>query len=131
MSSQATSRTIQACRNCGGGAPMDVHFWPQCSQILTICHHGHDFAFRGVPRKITLDDSDLQRRFRTLSRQFHPDFFYNASPAERRASLERSSYLNDAYRTLKQPIARISYLLELEGFGSTGPGQASKEVPPA
>jgi len=53
--------------------------------------------------------------FRSLSRQFHPDYFYNASAAERLASLERSSYLNDAYRTLKQPIPRIAYLLELEG----------------
>ena len=55
--------------------------------------------------------ADLEQRFRSLSRQFHPDFFYNATPAERRASLERSSYLNDAYRTLRNPIARAEYLL--------------------
>ena len=53
--------------------------------------------------------------------------------AERRASLERASYLNDAYRTLKQPVARIAYLLELEGVwtpADRGPG-ASNQVPPA
>ena len=77
--------------------------------------HGDYFAFLGVPRKLNLDAADLEQRFRALSRQFHPDYFYNATPAERRASLERSSYLNDAYRTLKQPITRIEYLLELEG----------------
>jgi molecular chaperone HscB len=60
--------------------------------------------------------SDLEQRFRSLSRQFHPDYFYNAEPAERRASLERSSYLNDAYRTLRQPISRVEYLLQLEGW---------------
>src|SRR3954454_15927026 len=58
--------------------------------------------------------ADLEQRYRALSRQFHPDYFYNASAAERRASLERSSYLNDAYRVLKNPIARVEYLLKLE-----------------
>jgi molecular chaperone HscB len=120
MTSPTTTRTLQACRNCGGGAPMDVHFCPQCSQILTITRHGDYFSFLGVPRKLNLDASDLEQRFRTLSRQFHPDYFYNASPAERRASLERSSYLNDAYRTLKNPTARVEYLVGLEGFSARG-----------
>src|SRR5690242_12580397 len=73
--------------------------------------------------------TDLEQRYRALSRQFHPDYFYNAPPAERRASLERSSYLNDAYRTLKNPVARIEYLLKLEGMTPQGPQQASKQVP--
>jgi molecular chaperone HscB len=126
MTSQATTRTLQVCRNCGGGAPVDVHFCPQCSQILTIGRHGDYFAFLGVPRRLNLDASDLEQRFRTLSRQFHPDFFYNATPTERRASLERSSYLNDAYRTLKNPIARVEYLLGLEGFSARGPGDSAE-----
>ncbi|HEY3043951.1 MAG TPA: Fe-S protein assembly co-chaperone HscB [Vicinamibacterales bacterium] len=127
MSSQATTRTLQVCRNCGGGAPVDVHFCPQCSQILTIGRHGDYFAFLGVPRKLNLDAADLEQRFRTLSRQFHPDYFYNATPAERRASLERSSYLNDAYRTLKNPIARVEYLLGLEGFSARAAGDHNAE----
>src|SRR5262249_27403580 len=53
------------------------------------------------------------------------------TPAERRASLERSSYLNDAYRTLRSPIARVEYLLSLEGYAAKGPEDASKQVPPA
>jgi molecular chaperone HscB len=126
MSFQTTTRTLQVCRNCGGGAPVDVHFCPQCSQILTIGRHGDYFAFLGVPRKLNIDASDLEQRFRTLSRQFHPDYFYNATPAERRASLERSSYLNDAYRTLKNPIARVEYLLGLEGFSARGPGDVEE-----
>jgi molecular chaperone HscB len=115
MTSETTPRTIQICRECGGGAPVDVHFCPQCTKILSLGRQGDFFSFLGVPRKLNLDAADVEQRFRALSRQFHPDYFYNATPAERRASLERSSYLNDAYRTLKQPISRIAYLLELEG----------------
>jgi molecular chaperone HscB len=130
--------TIQMCRSCGGGAPLDAHFCPQCAKILTFGRRGDYFSFLGVPRQLNLDNADLEQRFRALSRQFHPDYFYNATQAERLASLERSSYLNDAYRTLRQPIARIEYLLELEGMGvgttartgiSSAP--AAKEVPPA
>ena len=93
---------------------MDVHFCPQCSKLLTLGRHGDYFAFLGLPRKLHISGEDLDERFRALSRQFHPDFFFNAGAAERRASLERSSYLNDAYRTLRDPVRRIEYLLQLE-----------------
>jgi molecular chaperone HscB len=89
------------------------------------------FSFLGLPRKLNLDMADLEQRYRALSRQFHPDYFYNAPASERRASLEKSSYLNDAYRTLKNPVSRIEYLLQLEGLGAKGPAEASKQVPPA
>jgi molecular chaperone HscB len=131
MSSQTSIPTLQACKSCGGGAPIDVHFCPQCTKILSLARHGDYFAFLGLPRKLNIDPADLERRFRALSRQFHPDFFYNATPAERLASLERSSYLNDAYRTLRQPIARVEYLLQLEGLAARGPEEASQKVPPA
>ncbi|HZP48701.1 MAG TPA: Fe-S protein assembly co-chaperone HscB [Vicinamibacterales bacterium] len=111
-----------------------MHFCPQCSKILSLGRHGDFFAFLGVPRKLNLDAADLERRFRELSRQFHPDYFYNATPAERRASLERSSYLNDAYRTLKNPVTRIEYLLKLEGLATAGAehgGSGRASVPPA
>ncbi len=117
--SSPSSPTLQVCRECGGGAPVDAHFCPQCSKILSLGRHGDYFAFFGLPRRLTLDAADLERRFRDLSRQFHPDYFYNAAPAERRASLERSSYLNDAYRTLKSPVSRVEYLLKLEGLNTT------------
>ncbi|HEV3062859.1 MAG TPA: Fe-S protein assembly co-chaperone HscB [Vicinamibacterales bacterium] len=85
------------------------------------------FSFLGLPRKLGIDMNDLEQRYRALSRQFHPDYFYNASPGERRASLERSSYLNDAYRTLKSPAARLEYLLKLEGNGGTGAGASASD----
>jgi molecular chaperone HscB len=125
-----TAPTIQVCRDCGGGAPVDAHFCPQCTKILSIGRHGDYFGFMGLPRKLNLDPAELEQRFRTLSRQFHPDYFYNATPVERRASLERSSYLNDAYRTLKQPVARVEYLLQLEGFTS-GNQQGAGKAPAA
>ena len=131
MTSQPFTPTLQVCRSCGGGSPIDVHFCPQCTKILSLGRHGDYFSFLGLPRKLNIDTADLEQRFRALSRQFHPDYFYNAPPAERRASLERSSYLNDAYRTLRQPIARVEYLLQLVGLAPTSPEEAGKQVPPA
>jgi molecular chaperone HscB len=131
MTSQAFTPTLQVCRSCGGGSPIDAHFCPQCTKILSLGRHGDYFSFLGLPRKLNIVSADLDERFRGLSRQFHPDYFYNATPGERRASLERASYLNDAYRTLRQPIARIEYLLQLEGLAPKSPEEAGKQVPPA
>jgi molecular chaperone HscB len=119
------------CRNCGAGAPVDEHFCPQCSRILGLGRHGDYFAFVGLPRKLLIDPQDLERRFRELSRKFHPDYFYNATSAERLASLERSSYLNDAYRALKNPVSRIEHLLAIEGLPSARSEEGTAKVPPA
>jgi len=126
------------CRTCGAGAPVDEHFCPNCSRILALGRHGDYFSFLGLPRALTIDAADLERRFRELSRKFHPDFYYNASTTERLASLERSSYLNDAVRTLRNPASRIEHLLAIEGLPpatsedpSTGSGQAASKVPPS
>jgi molecular chaperone HscB len=127
--SDTRTLTLQACRHCGAGAPAEVHFCPQCDRILTLTRHGDYFSFFGLPRKLALDLADLDVRFRALSRQFHPDYYYNASPAERLASLERASYLNDAYRVLKQPLDRAEYLLKLEGLPSVGQHQDAHELP--
>jgi molecular chaperone HscB len=119
------------CRNCGAGAPVDEHFCPQCSRILALGRHGDYFTYFGLPRRLNIDLQDLERRFRDLSRRFHPDFFYNASPAERLASLERSSYLNDAYRVLRSTPARVEYLLSVEGLPSPKAEHGVGHVPPA
>jgi molecular chaperone HscB len=104
---------------------VDEHFCPHCSRILSLGRHGDYFAFMGVPRRLGLDAQELERRFRDLSRKFHPDYFYNAPPSERLASLERSSYLNDAFRTLRNPVTRIEHLLAIEGYApETSGGQA-------
>jgi molecular chaperone HscB len=126
---RATS--VPECRNCGAGAPVDEHFCPQCNRILALGRYGDFFSFLGMPRKLGLDVQDLERRFRDLSRKFHPDYFYNAPPAERLASLERSSYLNDAYRTLRDPASRIEHLLAIEGLPSAKSDEGSVKVPPS
>jgi molecular chaperone HscB len=122
------------CRSCGAGAPVHEHFCPQCSRILALGRHGDYFTFFGLPRKLTIAPEALERRFRELSRKFHPDYYYNAPPAERLASLERSSYLNDAYRALRTPATRIEHLLAIEGLPSTtseGSASGTPKVPPA
>ena len=133
------------CRTCGAGAPVDEHFCPNCSRILALGRHGDYFSFLGLPRALTIDTADLDRRYRELSRKFHPDFYYNATPTERLASLERSSYLNDAVRTLRNAVTRIEHLLAIEGLppagsdtrpaGAHGPASgaapASGAVPPS
>jgi molecular chaperone HscB len=128
---RADAQSVLECRTCGAGAPVDEHFCPQCSRILALGRHGDYFAFFGLPRLLTIEPLDLERRFRDLSRKFHPDYFYNAPPAERLASLERSSYLNDAFRTLRNPIARAEYLLSLEGRPLAKSGESTAKAPPA
>src|ERR1043166_4189517 len=125
------SSSMLECRSCGAGAPVDEHFCPQCSRILALGRHGDFFSFLGLPRKLVIDADDLERRFRDLSRKFHPDYFYNASPTERLASLERSSYLNDAFRTLKNPVTRIEHPLAIEGLPPAKSEQGTAKVPPS
>ena len=125
------TETVAECRTCGAGAPVDDHFCPSCSRILSLGRHGDFFAFLGLPRRLGLDPQDLERRFRELSRKFHPDYFYNAPPAERLASLERSSYLNDAFRTLRNPVSRIEHLLALEGLAPATADGGKTAVPPS
>lgn len=71
--------------------------------------------FFELPRKLNVDVDQLERDFYELSRKLHPDLYAQKSPQEQEWSLEQSSLLNDAYRTLKDPIKRTEYLLRLEG----------------
>jgi len=73
------------------------------------------FEVFNLPRKLTLDVVALEKQFYTLSRKLHPDRFASKPAAEQEAALAASSQLNDAYRTLKDPILRTQYLLKLEG----------------
>jgi molecular chaperone HscB len=73
------------------------------------------FEMFGLPRKLTIDTSALERDFYKLSRRLHPDLYARKSAEEQVWSLRQSSLLNDAYRTLKDPVARTAYLLKLEG----------------
>jgi len=73
------------------------------------------FEIFSLPPHLTIDTAALEKSFYALSRRLHPDRFASRPPAEQEAALAESSRLNDAYRTLKDPIARTEYLLKLEG----------------
>jgi len=91
-----------------------VHFCSSCGKVQPPVPVDY-FTFFGFPRKLNLDTAGLEKEFYALSRRLHPDLFAQANPEERAFSLEQSSMLNDAYRTLKDPIKRTEYLLRLEG----------------
>ena len=73
------------------------------------------FSLFSLPRHLQIDLASLEKTFYAQSRKLHPDRFASKSQAEQDAALEASSQLNDAYRTLRDPIARTEYLLSLEG----------------
>ena len=73
------------------------------------------FTFFGLPQKLNLDLAGLEREFYKLSRKLHPDLYARAGKQEQDWSMEQTSLLNDAYRTLKDPIRRTEYLLHLGG----------------
>src|SRR5215470_10013713 len=86
------------------------------------------FAVFGLPRKLWLEMSLLEQKFLQLSWKLHPDNFVNASEEERELSLKQSSELNDAYRVLKDSVARVEYLLEIEGERKEG--EKKQQAPP-
>jgi molecular chaperone HscB len=86
------------------------------------------FAIFGLPRKLWIEMNGLEQKFLQLSWKLHPDNFVNASEQERELSLKRSSELNDAYRTLRDPVARVEYLLGIEGARKEG--EHKQQAPP-
>ena len=74
------------------------------------------FELFGLPQRYELDIDRLTEQYRELQRTFHPDKFANASALERRLSVQRAAQINEAFHTLKQPIERARYLLELHGL---------------
>jgi len=73
------------------------------------------FALFGLEKAFELDGTALTRRYRELQQALHPDRFAASSQAERRWSVQAASRVNDAYTTLRSPLARAVYLLSLEG----------------
>src|ERR1700748_3432525 len=86
------------------------------------------FEFFDLPQNLAIDLRDLEKRFYDLSRKYHPDVNARKGPAERAEAEEAPAILNDAYRTLRDPIKRAMYLLKLEGFDIGE--QGTKDVPP-
>jgi len=94
----------------------------------TALGKGDHFSLFGLPRKLWIEMSLLEKKFLELSWKLHPDKFVNASATEQELSLKRSSEMNDAYRVLSDPVARVEYLLELEGMRKEG--EHKQQAPP-
>ena len=108
---ELTGETV-ACWSCG--EMRAAQFCVACGKVQPPRPVDY-FTFFGLPRKLNIDSVQLEREFYELSRKLHPDLYAGANTQEQAWSLEQSSLLNDAYRTLKDPIKRTEYLLKLEG----------------
>jgi molecular chaperone HscB len=110
-----TQAAIQTtCWSCQQRLTDAAPFCPVCGKVQPAEQMDYFSSF-GLRRKLNLDAPSLEKEFYRLSRRLHPDVHARASAEERSWSLQRSSLLNDAYRTLRDPIARTEYVLELEG----------------
>src|ERR1700736_2785547 len=103
-----------------------THFGKGCGKVQPPIPVNY-FAFFGMPRKLNVDVARMEREFYELSRNLHPDRNARADKREQEWSLEQSSLLNDAYRTLKDPIKRTQYLLRLEGVELEEQSKAATE----
>ena len=101
-----------SCWSCG--TMRAEHFCSACGKVQPPVPVDY-FTFFGLPRKLNVDVALLEKEFYQLSRKLHPDLYSGAGQREQLWSLEQSSQLNDAYRTLKDPIKRTEYVLRLEG----------------
>ncbi|OGA61632.1 MAG: Fe-S protein assembly co-chaperone HscB [Betaproteobacteria bacterium RIFCSPLOWO2_12_FULL_65_14] len=76
--------------------------------------HNH-FELFGLAPDFALDPEALERSYREIQSRVHPDRFAHAGDAERRASLQWTTRVNEAYRTLTDPVQRAKHILELHG----------------
>jgi molecular chaperone HscB len=112
------------CWSCGDMRA--AHFCASCGKVQPPSPVDY-FTFFGMPPKLNLDVAALEKDFYELSRKLHPDLNARAGSQEQEWSLEQSSLLNDAYRTLRDPIKRTEYLLHLEGVALEEQSKAATE----
>lgn len=101
-----------SCEKNAGGAT----FCAACGAIQPPDPAADHFQVLGVERRYAVDVAELERRYKELTRQLHPDRFARADARARRASLQRSVQLNEAWRTLRDERRRAEYLLALAGI---------------
>jgi len=88
------------------------------------------FELFGLPRRLAVDSAALQQRFYELARRYHPDFHQSGTPTEREAAERESARVNAAYRSLRDPIGRVEYLVRLEEGRESKEASASKPATP-
>ena len=122
----ATSKPVTTqCWSCG--AMRAAHYCQECGKVQPPVPVDF-FTFFDLPQKLNLDTAQLERDFYALSRKLHPDINARANSNEQEWSLEKTSQLNDAYRTLKDPISRTEYLLRLQGVQLEEQSKAATET---
>lgn len=128
---QTTShRDLQMARSMCWHCQSEVageYFCERCVKVQPVSKDTDYFTCFGIPRRLIVDVNKLEAKFYELSRAFHPDFYQNKSETERAISLGNAATLNTAYRTLRDPIRRAEYLLDLE----TGAVKDIRTTPPA
>jgi molecular chaperone HscB len=113
------------CWSCEKNAG-DELLCASCGAIQAPDPKADHFRVFGIARAYALDLADLERRYKELTKVLHPDRFARADERARRASLKRSIQLNEAWRTLKDPVRRAEYLLALSGWEVGGEGGTSR-----
>ncbi|GAB0057401.1 Co-chaperone protein HscB [Candidatus Magnetaquicoccaceae bacterium FCR-1] len=108
------------CWSCRGPTPAGL-FCATCRTILPPVAGEDFFQLFDISPSFEPDLSALERRYRDLQKQLHPDFFAHRSGTERRLSLEWTTRINEAWQTLSDPVARAGYLLRLAGWHAERP----------
>jgi molecular chaperone HscB len=103
------------CWACGAEHAAGAPLCPSCNKVQPPVAGADYFTALGLPRLLQIDVAALEKQFYRLSRRLHPDLYATAGADHQQWSTEQSSLLNDAYRTLKDPVERTRYLLQLEG----------------
>ncbi len=104
---------MRACWSCAASAEGDV--CSACGKLQPPRTNDY-FAYLGIPRAYHLDVEKLGEIMRERSRTLHPDRYARAEPRERSLSMQHTTLLNDAVRTLRDPQRRAEYVLSLYGL---------------
>lgn len=135
---QSEQSLVHQCWSCGDIRA--TRFCNSCGKVQPPMPTDY-FTFFGLPRKLNIEVPKLERYFYDQSRKLHPDVNARATDKEQAWSLEMTSLLNDAYRTLKDPVTRTEYLLKVEGVNveeqsksatekARATGEAKKQIVP-
>lgn len=94
---------------------------------MALDFHQNHFELFGLTPRYEIDIAALESTFRSLQNQVHPDKFAHLSEAEKRVSMQWSTRVNEAYQTLKSPLNRAVYLLQLQGIDALA--QTNTQLP--
>ena len=109
----STTAVVQCWRCQDEHAPQV--FCPVCQAFQVFPADVDFFSVFGLARNPVLDEANLTQMYYALSRQLHPDLHQTGTAEEQEASLKNTALVNQAYRTLRDPVERGQYWLELNG----------------